>query len=720
MVRVGSIQIAAVLLTTLVSASISSSATAPPPPLQARISFDLSSAAHNPRFSPSRAIGAGVDGLQYGDIDKTYTEPNIKAILSAGFKPLTYRLRTELGVEAWHWNPKGTWSDPAHQCGYWTSDPHPTEPILTCYGYRLPRRGATIDQANNDGYSRITDGDADSFWKSNPYLDPLFTKEPDTHPQWVAIDLGAKVAVDTIRIRWAEPFAHRIRVEYYVGKESEYLNDSADGRWIPFDQGTAASSGGLQTLRLADHTVQTRLIRIFLMESSHTAPSSSTDRLDRCGFAIREVAIGTLAGGRFNDAVRHTPVQAKQSRCWVSSTDPWHTSADLDKNVEQAGFDRVFQSGLTNGLPMMTPVGVLYDTPENAAAEIHYLRARHYPVDRIEMGEEPDGQLTLPEHYGALYLQFASAIHAVDPALKCGGPGFQSSLGDWVAWPDEEGETSYFARFLAFLQKRGRARDLAFFSVQWYPFDDAGGPPAPNLTAAPRLLRDILRRQLDKGLGSIPWIIAEYGYSAFSSRHEVDMAGALFDAETVARFLALGGATAYYYGYEPNELIHEADGKGDWGNLTLFLTDKQNGALRPVPAFYAASMLTKSWAQPGIAIHEIAAGRSTALNSLGDEIVSAYALKRPDGQVAILIINKDPLRSCQVSLTAAGARLRWNYPIDSVRYSAADYTWVPAGALGHAALNRPPASSRIARSGPITVAPFSLTVIRGRIAAEHQ
>ena len=135
-------------------------------------------------FSPVRALGAGVDRLRAGegapqmdrrDITKEEVERNtdqllsgpvLAAILSAGWQPVTYRQNTELQMEAWHWNPKGTWSNASKSAGYFTGGAEPTETIRHSWAYPLPRRGDTV--GDGDGWSRLTYGDPKSFWKSNP------------------------------------------------------------------------------------------------------------------------------------------------------------------------------------------------------------------------------------------------------------------------------------------------------------------------------------------------------------------------------------------------------------------------------------------------------------------------------------------------------------------------------------------------------------------------
>ena len=117
----------------------------------------------------------------------------------------------------------------------------------------------------------------------------------------------------------------------------------------------------------------------------------------------------------------------------------------------------------------MIPVSMLYGTPEDSANQIAYLKTRGYPISYIEMGEEPDGQFMLPEDYGALYLQWAAALHKVDPDLKLGGPIFEGVNEDILVWPDAQGRSSWLGRFIAYFKTHNRLQDLAFMSFEHYP-----------------------------------------------------------------------------------------------------------------------------------------------------------------------------------------------------------------------------------------------------------
>src|SRR5205807_2929815 len=119
----------------------------------------------------------------------------------------------------------------------------------------------------------------------------------------------------------------------------------------------------------------------------------------------------------------------------------------------------------------MLPVAMIYGTPEDSANQIAYLKARGYPISFVEMGEEPDGQYMLPEDYGSLYLQWATALHKVDPKLKLGGPIFEGVNEDIQVWPDAQGRTSWMERFFDYLRSHNRLQDLSFISFEHYPFD---------------------------------------------------------------------------------------------------------------------------------------------------------------------------------------------------------------------------------------------------------
>jgi hypothetical protein len=667
-------------------------------------------------FSPAAALGAGVDGHGKGTLRDIYTRQNITAMRSAGLSRLTYRLRTELGVEAWHWNPHGRWSDPSHAQGYWTSDSASATPITITHGYHLPRRGNTIDQADNTGYSRLDDGDPATFWKSNPYLDPALDREDSLpHPQWVIADLGAVTTVNAIRIAWADPFATDYRVQYWRGDVVNDIDESPAGRWVIFAHGDMhASTGGDQRISLSDTPISTRFVRLVLTSSSHTALPGAHDPRDSAGYAIRELWIGRGSARTLTDVLRHGASRQSQSITYASSTDSWHRASDIDLDLEQAGFDRVARSGLTNGQPMMIPVPVLFSTPEDGTNELRFLMHRGYAFDRVELGEEPDGQYVTPEDYASLYLRWAAALRGIAPHATLGGPSFQSPESQtMMAWPEDSAGAPWMTRFLAVLKSRNRLDDFGFLSFEWYPFDDVCAPSAPQLASAPDRLTEALQRLHDQGVPqNFPLIIAEFGYSAFAGRAEVDVEAALFDADLVGHFLSLGGTTAFLYGYEPTYLDHEP--KCDaWGNNALFLATSRRDIRHPVAAYHAIHLLTHEWLEPGSSAHDLYRAWPS-IGDVRDTLLSSYAVKRPDGKWSVLLVNRDDIRSRTVRLRLSGDSHAT--PITGVHdewlFSREQYRWRAAGENGHPSPDRPP-KHRATRSDVIVLPPYSLAVIRG-------
>jgi hypothetical protein len=656
-------------------------------------------------FAPDQAIGAAVDGLPAGDVDALYTPHNIAAMRRTGLRPISYSLRSELAIDAWHWGQEGTWSDPVHRRGYWTTSDHPARPVLTGWGYSLPRRGNSVDQAVDDGYSRIDDGDAGTFWKSNPYLDHARTHAPE-RAQWVVAAFDDPQPITAARIRWAAPYARVYRVQYWTGTDpyDEFQH------WRDFPLGRVDNGrGGDVVLRLSAKPVMATLVRILLETSSHVAPAGARDPRDAMGYAIAELGLGTIGGGgRFIDIMRHARAGDEQTQITVSSTDPWHRAEDRDLGAEQPGFDRLYRSGLTSGLPMVVPVGALYDTPENAAAEIRFLRRRHYPVRQIEIGEEPDGQNVSPEDYAALYRQFGAAVHAVDPHLAIGGPNLQDAVSD--TWADDNAEHSWTRRFLAAIRAPGGEAALDFFSFEHYPYDNLCGAMDRKLRGATDILAGAMARLHADGVPPhIPWIITEYGFSAFSGQPEVELAGALFDADLIAHFIALGGNASYLLGYGPDRLYPPTKDCAGYGELMLFGADDRQQATWPTPAFWALSMVAHDWVTPGRGAHRLYRASVDLPGGNPGPMVVAYPVQRPDHTWAVLLINRDAGAAHAVRLTVGHDVLHGPYRI--VQYAARDYVWHAADAAGHPLRNDPPRRF-VAVGATVALPPYSITVVQ--------
>jgi hypothetical protein len=679
------------------------------------------------KFSPLLALGSTVDRVPSNATDVFFRPDQIRKVLSAGWGVISYRQNTDLFVQAWHWNPKGTWSDPAGK-GYFTGAATPTkEMIRHSYGYSLRHRGFTRNGGTEfDGYSRLDDGDLKSYWKSNPYLSKEFTGDDDAlHPQWVVIALDKKEDVNAIRIQWAEPYARDFEVQYWVG-DGDAMDEQDKGAWKTFPRGTVADvKGGTTTMGMGAEPVTTKFVRVVMTRSSNTCDThGSADRRNCVGYAIRELGLGRLDRGEFKDVLHHSRDQ-KQTLTLCSSVDPWHEASDLYlapdrmESGDQPGFDLFFTSGITRGLPAIVPIAMLYSTPEDAAAQMTYIKKRGYPVSYIEMGEEADGQYMQPEDYAALYLQFATALHRVDPNFKLGGPAFQGVTEDIKAWPDVQGRTSWLGRFLDYLKAHGRMQDLAFMSFEHYPYDGCE-TPWETLYQEPELITHIMKVWRDDGLpAGMPLLDTET--NAHGGEASVDIFGALWLADSFGGFLSAGGQSTHYYhdlSYSPP---HPACANS-WGTYHLFMVDDHYEIQQPTAQFFATQIITQEWAEPKDVEHQQYLASSDGKDSQGHVLVTAYALHRPDGQWSVMLVNKDHdhVHQVRIAFHNADANRDSSFagPVTMITFGKEQYQWHPDRKKGHADPDGPAVTSTLSggEGTQYDLPPASLTVLRGRLS----
>jgi hypothetical protein len=702
-------------------------------------------------FSPFRALGAAVDRLRApgggrGTANAT-TPPHkatraevekhvetilsgqpLKEILGAGWQTVSYRQNTELHIEAWHWNPKGTWSNAAKQEGYFVGSAEPgPEPIKHSWAYPLPHRGTT--RGSGEAWSKLTDGDLSTYWKSNPYLTKPFSGEDDSlHSQWIVVDLGNKMEINAIRIAWTNPYARQYAVQFWTGPVEPLFDGTGTegnpmylntwGMWKTFPMGMfAGGRGGTVTHKLVSWTIPVRYLRIWMTESSNTCDThGSSDKRNCVGYAINELFVGTMgADGQFTDLTKHAPSR-EQTVTFASSVDPWASATDLDESLgDQIGLDLFFTSGVTRGLPTMVPIALLYANPEDAANQIAYLYKRHYPISWIEMGEEADGKHIMPEDYAALYVQFAKAIHKLVPEAKLGGPAFEGTFEDVEMWPDANGKASFLGRFVDYLKAHGRMSDFTFFSFEHYPFlGRRASTQWSDLYKEPEFVSHIIQVWKDNGLPpNIPFFMTEGNFGGGAG--PTDLKAGLWLADYVGSIMTGGAGGTYFFHYIPSP-------GGNGGNFLML--DRDYNVRAYPPQYLAAQVITKEWVQPVDQIHRLYKASCDLKDAAGNLVVSAYAVERPDGQWSVMVVNKDHDNDYTVKMVfdnPVTKRTRYfTGTLDRIRLSGAEYQWHGDAATGHPDPDGP-ASKTTITGGPdalYQIPKASIIVLRGKIAAQ--
>ena len=299
-------------------------------------------------------------------------------------------------------------------------------------------------------------------------------------------------------------------------------------------------------------------------------------------------------------------------------------------------------------------------TPAEAAAWVRYANiTKKYGAKYWEIGNEvygngyygsqweaDDHTSKSPTTYADNVLQFARAMKAVDPTIKIGA--VLSLPGNWPTDLVASGDSKDWNQTV--LSIAGSAID--FVIVHWY--QENTSVPAGMLTEPALVAGELkqLRQEINQYAGphgpGIGITLSELN----SKVDEDTQPTALFGADTVMTALENGAFNVDWWDTHSfaSAIATAPDGATDYGDTGIFSSASCFGGTceppvnTPFPAYYSLAMLSKL-GLPGDTM--VRAGTD-------QQLVSAHAVRNANGDLRVMLINKNPASSYQVSLHYAG------------------------------------------------------------------
>jgi hypothetical protein len=158
------------------------------------------------------------------------------------------------------------------------------------------------------------------------------------------------------------------------------------------------------------------------------------------------------------------------------------------------------------------------------------------------------------------------------------------------------------------------------------------------------------------------------------------------------------------------------------GHGQFLALDKDYRVTNYPPQYLAAQVITKEWVQPVDAPHRLFKVASDVTDEAANLLVTAYAVERPDGQWAVMLINKDRDNDHAVNIEFADAGTKharhFNGAVERITLGPAEYQWHDGeNGSGHAEPDGPATKTTLQGSAgaKYTLPKASMIVLRGKI-----
>jgi hypothetical protein len=631
-------------------------------------------------------------GRLTGTVLPIWTPPAIFANMKRGLDEQGFRLfRFPNGSLSndYHWNGAGAYDS----AWIW----HPSaDSVAPGFLSDTRYRGTTKKNFSSIFPSNLTDGADSTIWWSDPAAGG---------DAWAAIDLGASLAIDSVRIVWGALRPDSVAVgnvattgyNPFISPDAAFIRHAAE-----------AVGGGATTLRLGGAMVQYLAVRPL-------------------GIGASGVQIGEIrAWSKGVAATANVADQAKQSQAWAFSTHPGNIrSKDFGGYGSPAWNFQTFIDYLAgiSGAEALICVNYGTGTAEEAAAWVRYANVRkHLGIRLWQVGNEIDGYWeeggpVSAAQYARKYLAYAKAMKAVDPDILILGPVF-STMEFATTGSSELNGTTWMEEFLRAVGEAEAAdgkRYLDGIDFHAYPYWANGAPSPVAMLAQMRRLEanlDTLSAMMHRHLqdpGSRLVSLSEFNATVqtmdLTMRPENATGMSLMLAQLAGRFGGQAMSIAWE-AYGASSGNPDGSTGATYGTLALFLPPGTNAAssieLAPNAPYWGNWMISKAWA--------IDSARPMAAIVTGGNLLEAHALT--DGKDTSYIFHNLSASACSLRVAPPLAR---GYIYE---FSARQYAWNGTTSAAFAAPNSGPSSRPVpaAWDGGLAIPAFGMAVVRSNAA----
>ena len=321
----------------------------------------------------------------------------------------------------------------------------------------------------------------------------------------------------------------------------------------------------------------------------------------------------------------------------------------------QFSFDEFERVARSAGAGTVVHVNYGTGTPEEAAAWVRYAnKVKHYGVKDWIIGEEVWGNGSIPginiepdahadkspTAYGTNAVQFIKAMKEVDPTIRVGIEVAGFNVDKMRQWDR------------AVLAAAGPAID--FVDFHRYPIGDGNLSDQELFAQVRQVPIDVgaLRTLVDQYAGPhhrVDLLVGETNSSPEQTAQQISPFNALYLVENNLSLLENGVRSVGWWALHSGR--YALTGGGDLGLLSTGDCNDTGTvcappADTPFPPYYGMQILG-AVAQAG--------GRPLPV-ATGNDLVVGHAVREPNGQVAVVLVNEDPTNTQQVLLDVPGYR----------------------------------------------------------------